>query len=97
VFVQDNWGSDIADCYVLTRGPGGITGLSLLKLVQRTPGHPSGIERPFRAHYYVHCDQWRSSGQIEGGVSGHTDANPSHGFDHPFIYDAGTRRIAWRR
>jgi hypothetical protein len=97
VLLQDNWGSNIADCYVLTRVRGGITGLSLLKLAQRTPGHPTGIEAPFEAHYYVHCDRWRSSGQISGAISGHTDTNPLHDFDYPFTYDAHTRRIMWRR
>jgi hypothetical protein len=96
-FLQDNWGSDVADCYVLTRTPGGIAGLSLSKLAQRTPGHPSGDEGPSEAHYYVTCDRWRSSGQIIGSINGHTDKNPVHDFDYPFIYDARTHRIAWRR
>ena len=95
-FLQDNLGSNIADCYILTRTPNGVTGLSLLKLAQRTPGHPTGAERPFDAHYYVHCDQWRSSEQIAGAVSGHTDTSPFRDFDHPFIYDTRLHRISWR-
>lgn len=96
-FLQDNWGSDIADCHVLTRTPGGIAGVSLLRLAQRTPGHPTGNERPSRSHFYVHCDRWRSSGRVTGAVSGHTDTNPMHDFNHPFTYDARAHRITWRR
>ena len=94
-FLQDNWGSNIADCYALTRGRGNITGMSLLKLAQRTAGHPAGAESPGQAHYYVHCDHWRSPNQIVGVISGHTDANPSHDFMYRFTYDARARGIAW--
>ncbi|HEX6784854.1 MAG TPA: hypothetical protein VF098_09415 [Sphingomicrobium sp.] len=94
-FLQDNWGSNIADCYALTRTKSGITGVSLLKLIQRTPGHPLGAERPFVAHYYVVCDNWRSAEEIEGEVGGHTDENPLHEFSYRFAYDFGARRITW--
>jgi hypothetical protein len=96
-FVQDNWGSNIADCIVLSRKTNGITGLRLLRLIQRIPNHPSGDETPYRSHYYVHCDRWRSPNEIEGGVSGHTDDNPSRDFSHPFIYDARTHKLTWQR
>jgi hypothetical protein len=93
-FLQDNWGSNIADCYVLSRVSGSVKGASLSKLIQRTPGHPSRVER--QGHYYVHCDRWHSPEQIVGAVSGHTDTNPGHGFNHPFIYNARTHQIVWR-
>jgi len=95
VFLQDNWGSDVADCYVLTRGAPGIRRLRLSKLIQRTRGHPTAAEQ--RGHYYVHCDRWLSSDLIAGAVSGHTDTNPGHGFHHPFNYNARTHQMDWRR
>ena len=96
-FLQDNWGSDVADCYVLSRTAAGITGLSLSKLAQRTPGHPTGAEGPLRAHYYVHCSRWGSSDRIIGAIAGLSGGNPVHDFNYPFLYDVRTRRITWRR
>lgn len=95
VFLQDNWGSNVSDCYVLNRSATGIAGLSLSKLIQKTPGHPTGAEQPDAAHYYVHCDSWQSPGRIAGSVRGHTDSEPVREFDHPFVYDVATRRIHW--
>lgn len=95
VFLQDNWASNVADCYVLTRRVPGIRGLRLSNLIQRARGHPTATEQ--RGHYYVHCDRWISSEQIIGAVSGHTDTNPSNGFNHKFTYNARTHRIDWRR
>jgi hypothetical protein len=97
VFLQDNWGSDVADCLVLSRIATSILGVSLFKIVQQTPGRPTGTEKPSASHYYVHCDQWQSVSRVEGAVSGHTDTNPSHDFDHRFTYDAQIKRIRWRR
>lgn len=94
-FLQDNWGSNIADCYALIRTNSGVTGVSLLKLIQRTPGHPRGAERPLVAHYYVACDDWRSPEEIEGKVGGHTDENPSREFNYRFAYDFREHRITW--
>jgi hypothetical protein len=95
VFLQDDWGSNIADCYVLTRTASGITGFRLSRLLQRTRGHPSAAEQ--RGHYYVHCDHWISPELISGAVSGHTDTVPAHDFNHSFTYNARTRRIVWTR
>jgi hypothetical protein len=91
-FLQNNWGSDIADCYILTRGSGGISGISLLKKIQRTPGRPS--ERPYYSHYYVRCDRWTSPSQIAGEVSGHID-KPYRDFSYSFIYDSQVGKITW--
>lgn len=96
-FLQDNFGSNRADCYVLSRTARSIRGVSLFKIVQRTPGHPTRSEEPSVSHYYVHCDLWLSSYQLAGAVSGHTDANPSHDFDHRFVYDLMAKRLRWRR
>jgi len=96
VFLQDSWGSNAADCYVLIRIAKSVSGVSLLKIVQRTRGHPIGNEKPSASHYYVHCDRWLSSTRIEGGVSGHTDSNPAHDFDHRFVYDVATKQIRWQ-
>lgn len=96
-FLQDNWGSNVADCYVLNLSTKVVTGISLFKIVQKSRGHPTGSEIPSASHYYVHCNRWRSPNFIEGAVSGHTDSNRSHDFDHPFVYDTKTRRIHWRR
>lgn len=97
IFLQDNLGSNIADCYVLDRTAKAIRGVSLFKIIQRTPGRPTGAEDPAASHYYVRCDRWRSSHQIAGAVSGHTDSTPSHAFDHRFVYDARTGRVTWLR
>nr|WP_166180277.1 hypothetical protein [Altererythrobacter segetis] len=96
-FLEDNWGSNVADCYVLTRTSSGIAGVSLLKQIQRTPGHPAGAEVPFRSHYYVHCKAWTSGRQVVGEVEGYTDTQPSHAFNRQFSYDVHKHRIAWRR
>ena len=96
LFLQDNWGSNISDCYELSRTENGIRGRSLFKIVQRTPGHPAAAEKS-SSHYYVHCDRWQTSNWIMGSVSGHTDTNPFHDFDHRFAYDVQTRRLYWRR
>jgi len=97
VFLQDNWGSNVADCYAITLTTKGVRGFSLSKLIRRTPGRPKSSEGPSMAHYYVHCDGWSRPDQIVGAVSGHTDTNPSHDFDHPFVYDVRTNKITWRR
>lgn len=97
VFLQDNWGSNVADCYVLSRTATSTVGVSLFKIVQKTPRHPTGAERPSVAHYYVHCDRWQSASRLEGAVSGHTDTSPVRDFDHRFTYNAHTKAIRWRR
>jgi len=96
-FIQDNLGSNAGDCYVVTPGKGTVRGVSLSALIQRTPGHPGGDERPATSHYYVVCSEWRSDGSIAGRVSGHTDRNPVRGFDYPFTFDAGRCRLRWVR
>ena len=96
VFLQDNWASNATDCYVLSRTANSVIGVSLTKIVQKTRGHPTGNEKPSASHYYVHCDRWLSPTRVEGGVSGHTDANPAHDFDHRFVYDVVTKRIRWQ-
>lgn len=92
-FLQDNWGSNIADCYALTRTSTSISGFSLSRLVQRMPGRPPAEER--EGHYYVQCDDWLSPEVIVGSIRGHTDASPSRGFNHPFTYNTRSRRIIW--
>ena len=96
VFLQDNWGSNIADCYAMTMTSAGMRGFSLLKLIRRTPGRPMGPEQPYVAHYYVHCDEWRGSDQIAGALDGHVDTSPFRTFSHPFVYDARTGKLQWR-
>jgi len=97
VFLQDNFGSDIADCYALTRLSDGIRGVSLLKRIRRTPGRPKGRERPYQSHYYVSCDRWNAEGRIAGSVSGRTDSNPAHDFNQSFVYEPDTHKVFWRR
>jgi hypothetical protein len=97
VYLQDNLGSDLADCYALTRTTAGVRGVSLLKRIQRAPGRPKGRERPYRSHYYVSCEGWNAKGQITGSVSGHTDASPPRDFSQAFVFDPDTHKISWRR
>ena len=94
-FLQDDWASNVSDCYALRRTASGMEGASLLKMIERDPDRPAATER--QGHYYVHCKSWRSPHEIVGAVDGYSNTSPSHAFSHPFTYDLRSRRVSWAR
>jgi hypothetical protein len=94
--INDHIGSNIADCLIVRPAGAGVQGVSLLRIIARSPGRPR--ERPYDDHYYVRCARWISDTVVEGAVTGHTDeAGGGRDFNYPFTYDARANRIAWRR
>jgi hypothetical protein len=96
-FVNDNMGSNFADCVVMRPLRSGLRRMSLAAATGRLAGHPTGAEAPPGAHYYVTCGGWLTATRVSGSIWGHTNDPPHmHDFTYRFVYDTGTGRAKWQ-
>jgi hypothetical protein len=93
-FVNDHIGSNLADCLIVRPDGATVRGVSLLRVIARSPGRPR--ETPEDSHYSVDCGGWLTDTVVEGVVGGHTDGAGGHDFEYAFRYDAARGRIGWR-
>jgi hypothetical protein len=90
-FVNDNLGSDTADCYIMS-----IDGLKNIRILSEI----SKIlpERVTNAHHlYVTCKIWRSEQSVEIGVEGYGGniGGPNYSFD--YRYDLNIQSLHFKK
>jgi len=78
--------SNVADCYIINVAKPD----SRQSVAQAVP---KLREDPANSHFYVSCQHWKNSRQIEVRVAGHTDDPSVHEFEYRFVYNVETHMM----
>jgi hypothetical protein len=93
LYVTDHVGSNVADCLSIELTTRGVNGVSLLRLISKSPKRPPDSE--LQGHFYVTCGRWLSKTQIAVAIHGHTDEARSHDFNYDLTFDTAAHRLDW--